>query len=99
MNNGWYSILIWLVVLVVALISVGCASHKWVRGSNGSEEAFRADVKACEYQINLFYRPYQPNHGGIGAALAAGLGDAFRKNELMKECMEIKGWERKRKTP
>jgi hypothetical protein len=54
-------------------------------------------VAECEYQIDLVNAPSQGGYyntmgGAIGTGLAAGIGDAIRKNNLMGRCMELKGW-------
>lgn len=90
-----------LAILAIASVMSGCASLEWKRPYNDTEEAFRADSNQCRYEIELGYQQYQTGTtrgtgSAIGAGMAAGFGDAIRKNNLMKMCLENKGWRMER---
>jgi hypothetical protein len=84
------------VIVAMCLILSGCATGQWMKTDEQPGD-WERDVKLCEYEVELGMQQVQTgNYYGMGAAigtgLAAGLGNAARKNKLMGLCMETKGW-------
>ena len=73
-------------VILIALCLTGCAQGIWVKQTATSQQAQR-DFAECEYDAKKF--SYVPMYGsGIGA----GIEEGMRYNELMNQCMIVKGY-------
>lgn len=84
MNNGLYAILIWVLVLVIAAVTAGCVSTKWVK-PGASQEQMDREWKECAFEVEKAF-------AGANSRAIQGFGLQYEKVSLFKQCIELKGF-------
>ncbi|NJC36414.1 hypothetical protein GGR60_000904 [Xanthomonas arboricola] len=79
---------------IAALVTIGlcgCAQNGYFTKPGGTDADFQSDKTACEYEALKYAGSSDPSLGAFGQALEA----ATRKNQLIKACLQQKGWSAK----
>ena len=82
-----------IVALAIILLLSGCVSNKvWYNPEKSSAEAER-DLRECRYEAEK----YSTGAGaGYSSPVGSGLDIAFKQLELIRQCMELRGYQRVR---
>ena len=79
------------VYAALALVLAGCATNmRWVKPGATSAD-FDQDKVRCQYEAQLATANL-PTGYGISGAISSGVEQGLRQAELLKLCMQTKGW-------
>jgi len=89
--------LLCLGILMVALISMGCAKKMFVK-PGGTNDGFQRDLAQCQYEAEVAIASYGNSDvpptmsNAIASGIFGGIEMGTRKNKLIQMCLGTKGW-------
>ncbi len=81
-------------LILAFLLLCGCATNHgkvWYKYGESSAQIQQA-MYECDYESTKFGQVHTPYGLGLGAAVAAGIDQSLRRNELFVKCMQAKGY-------
>lgn len=84
-----------LLLVCSSLFLFGCGTALYKPGA--TQQDFDKDMAECQYDATKYGAVNSRYHGGgygaaLGSGIASGMEQGMRQNEIISQCMRLKGW-------
>jgi hypothetical protein len=82
-----------VIFMLIVITFAGCAPTTYWTRANFNEYQWNRDLAQCRYESSA-YTPNEYRGPGMANAIAAGMSQGMRQNDLLALCLQARGYYR-----